>query len=106
MDNDAEVLTLESALLGGPGLDGYAFQADVYCIQCGREITEDVFLEFPSGIPYPDAEDSEVLPQPIFFGEADSPRFCASCEEYLYGEDVDLPPEKDWDEENDRRADV
>jgi hypothetical protein len=33
--------TLADALLGGPGLDGYAFNADVYCVPCGQAIARE-----------------------------------------------------------------
>jgi len=29
--------------------------------------------------------DSNEVPQPIFFGEADTEQHCTTCEEYLYG---------------------
>lgn len=78
-------LTLRDALLGGPGLDGYAYQAAIYCKHCGQDITRQVFADNPSGILYPDAQDSEVVPQPVFFGEADYAVHCEECGEYLYG---------------------
>lgn len=80
-----DVLTLKDALLGGPGLDGYTYNADVYCVACGQEITRRVFAQFPNGILWPFAQDSETVPQPIFFGESpDSPQHCGECGEYLY----------------------
>ena len=84
---DVDRLTLHDALLGGPGLDGYAYQADVYCVPCGQDITVTVFKDHPDGISFPEAQDSEVVPQPIFFGEADTAHHCAECQEYLYGEE-------------------
>lgn len=80
-----DVLTLKDALLGGPGLDGYAYCADVYCIQCGQERTREVFKEYPNGIEYPLAQDSETVPQPIFYGESDQVEICGDCGELLYG---------------------
>jgi len=87
MRNETDELTPRDALLGGPGLDGYAWQADVYCVDCGREITRKVF-EARSGapVPFPEAGDSDTLPQPIFFGESDGAQHCADCGEYLYGD--------------------
>lgn len=69
-------------LLGGPGLDGYAFSADVYCVECGRAIIRDL-----PDRDYDDLEvgDTEIVPVPIFFGESDSVQHCADCGEYLYG---------------------
>ena len=68
-------------LLGGPGLDGYAYRADVYCIPCGQAIVQ----AGPEEIPAPMDRDSDTTPQPIFFGEADSAQHCGECGEYLYG---------------------
>lgn len=75
---------LRDALLGGPGLDGYAYQAAIYCVDCGRSIIRKVFKDYPE---VDDARfrDSEEVPQPIFFGESDSPEHCDACGEYLYG---------------------
>lgn len=77
---------LEDALMSGPGHDGYIYQGDVYCIDCGKAIIEEVFRRRrykPMG--WTEFRDSEILPQPIFFGESDSPQHCAQCGEYLYG---------------------
>ena len=82
-----KTLSLREALLGGPGLDGYAYSADTYCVSCGQAATETVYATHPDGIPYPEAQDSETVPQPIFFGEADRAVHCAECNEYLYGSD-------------------
>ena len=82
-----ETLSLRSALLGGPGLDGYVYNADTLCVPCGRAATEATYAAYPNGIPYPEAQDSETVPQPIFFGEADRAVHCAECNEYLYGSD-------------------
>jgi len=81
-----EMYTLKQALSGGPGLDGYAYNADVYCVDCGQDIVRAVFKAAQT--PFDDVRfcDSEELPQPIFFGEADSAQHCAECGEYLYGE--------------------
>jgi len=69
-------------LLGGPGLDGYAYQADTYCIEHGQAIIRALPRERYDEL---DANDSETVPQPIFFGESDSAQHCAECGEYLYG---------------------
>jgi ribosomal protein S27E len=70
-------------LLGGPGLDGYTFRAEAYCRQCGQALIEALPRD-----DYCDTEslDSEVVPVPIFFGEADTAQHCGDCGEYLYGE--------------------
>jgi len=74
-------MTKHEMLLGGPGLDGYAYQADVYCIPCGRSIINDG----PDVVEGMDAYNTEVTPQPIFFGESDIAEHCAHCGEYMYG---------------------
>lgn len=72
------------AMMGGPGLNGYAYRADVYCVPCGRGIIE----AGPDEISGADFLDSEVTPQPIFFGESDTAQHCGSCGAYLYGGEV------------------
>lgn len=76
------------ALLGGPGLDGYAYQADCYCVACGQELIrtlpQDLFADSRG-------RDSDCVPQPIFFGEADTAQHCGECGEYMYGYEQDLP---------------
>jgi len=75
---------LAELLLGGPGHDGYAYNADVYCVDCGQEIIRDLHKEgaYNNG----DSGDTDEFPQPIFFGECDCAQHCAECQEYLYGE--------------------
>ena len=76
----------EAASMGGPGLDGYAYQADVYCVDCGRAILE--LMDTGGKLADPDSSafsDTERQPQPIFFGEADTAQHCADCGSYLYG---------------------
>lgn len=72
-----------SLLLGGPGLDGYAYRADTYCVTCGYKIIEDLpkneFTDLEAG-------DTEQVPCPIFFGESDVAQHCADCGDYMYGE--------------------
>lgn len=78
---------IHQATLDGPGLDGYSFQADVWCIDCGETIIKEIAhkvapqLENTSD---PLFSDSETLPQPIFFGEADNKQHCAGCGKFLY----------------------
>ena len=89
---------LEAALKGGPGLNGYAFNADTFCIECAQ----DIIRKLPAttygrlqGTDDPAFGDSDVVPQPIFFGECPERKvYCFTCREYLYGED----PEKPFDE--------
>ena len=88
--NDTETLSRQGAVTGGPGLDGYVYNADVYCIDCGREIIHSIYDGCPrgmTGIEFPEAGDSETVPQPIFFGESDTEQHCAECGTYLYGEE-------------------
>jgi len=76
------------ATKGGPGLDGYAYAADVYCVDCGRKIIREIAPKLAPGIEDTDDaafSDSDQVPQPIFFGESDSEEHCADCGEYLYG---------------------
>jgi hypothetical protein len=75
-------MTKGEMLMGGPGLDGYAYQADTYCVDCGREIIRNLDL---STIPEYLHVDTDHVPQPIFFGESDYATHCAECGEYLYG---------------------
>lgn len=84
----SETRNLRDALMGGPGLDGYAYQADVYCIGDGRAIIRRIFAQTPEvdGLTF---RDSEEIPQPIFFGESDCAEHCAECGGYLYGEQED-----------------
>lgn len=79
-------LTLSDALLGGPGLDAYAFNAALYCVDCGQRIILDVYAKRGNApLPWPDELDSEILPQPVFFGESDTAQHCDDCGQYLYG---------------------
>lgn len=80
--------------LGGPGLDAYAFQATLYCVDCGRQIIRnqcatgdlDAYLDNPEDIML---RHSETTPQPVFFGESDGPEYCDNCSCYLYGPEED-----------------
>ena len=87
----AGMFTLRAALAGGPGLDGYAYCADVYCVDCGRNIIRDRYAEMErdrnaTHFDWDSFRDSDELPQPIFFGESEYEQHCADCGEYLYGE--------------------
>jgi len=72
-----------------PGLRAFAFQADLYCLDCILNMANrGVFDKGAAQVddqadPY--WEDSELLPQPCFFPESDHAEHCASCGEYLYG---------------------
>jgi hypothetical protein len=76
-------MTKAEMLLGGPGLDGYVFHGDLYCEACGQR-----FIEALPHAQYHehDAQDSDIVPQPIFFGESDIAQCCNDCGEYLYGD--------------------
>ena len=76
---------ISEAIRGGPGLDGYAYQADVYCETCGEEIIRSIADKVAPTVDEVSETTSEECPQPIFFGESDSPQHCAECGEFLYG---------------------
>jgi hypothetical protein len=80
-----EVLTLTEALKGGPGLRAYVYDAELYCVECGQDHLRRLFKRFPNGILAPFASDSDLLPQPVFFGEHEEPQYCDKCAVYLYG---------------------
>lgn len=75
---------IRECTMGGPGLDGYAYRADTYCENCTLTILQEITVVEPSS---PLFSDSEAVPQPIFFGEAEQSTHCGNCGEYLYGED-------------------
>lgn len=79
---------VRDCFLGGPGLDGYSYQADVYCETCAKEIGEEVFAG-DRRFDWIDFCDSDQVPQPIFFGESDCAQHCGACGEYLYGGSAD-----------------
>ena len=82
MSDTKRTYTRADIFKGGPGLCGYAYQADIYCEDCARSLTFDEpnwrwdWIEFC---------DSERVLQPVFFGESDYAVHCATCSEYLYG---------------------
>lgn len=72
-------------LLGGPGLDGYTYHADTYCVACGQAIIRSLPEKEYDDVA---ACDSDEMPQPIFFGEhPDRAVHCAECGDYMYGGD-------------------
>ncbi len=94
-------MKLADLLLGGPGHDGYAYNADTYCIDCGQEIIGALYANgaYFGAVPL---DDSERFPQPIFFGESDTAQCCADCGEHLYGpESDDCDSESSEPEEDD-----
>lgn len=89
---------LESSMLGGPGLNGYAYNATVYCEACAEDLMRRLAPTVAPKIDStddPEFQDSETWPQPIFFGESDSAQHCDDCNEYLYG-----PKDDDEDDES------
>ena len=75
-------------------MNGYAYNADVYCTACGRTIIREKWKGRKSEVDDLDAHDSEQWPQPIFFGESDSPQHCGDCGEYLYGNESEEEEEE------------
>ena len=83
---------IHECTLGGPGLDGYAYNADVWCVDCGRKIIRSIAKEIAPMLENTDDwrfTSSEHVPQPIFFGESDCKQYCADCDTYLYGESTE-----------------
>lgn len=83
---------IEQATMGGPGLDGYAYNAELLCIECGRKAIEEAAPAMAAIIAStddPEFRDSEHFPQPVFFGESDVAEHCAVCGEYLYGGEIE-----------------
>jgi len=84
---------LRECLIGGPGLNGYVYQGSHFCADCASDIAHEIPNEVVAKIESVEDcafQDSETVPQPIFFGEADLPIRCETCDEFLYGPD-------DWD---------
>ena len=72
----------------GPGLSGYVYHADTWCADCARAEAEALpDSAVPTSEDDPRWRDSDHVPQPVFFGEADRACHCAKCGEHLYGED-------------------
>ena len=79
---------IAECLKGGPGLNGYIFNGDTYCEDCAAKLLEAMAERTAWQIEDtedPLFSDSETIPQPIFFGESDSPQYCCKCNDYLYG---------------------
>lgn len=92
---------IAEASLGGPGLDGFAYCAEVYCPECGRGIIREIAPKVAptiSGVGDCYFYDSETVPQPIFFGESDSAQYCAECGEFMYGTEETEGEETDENE--------
>lgn len=97
---------IRECTLGGPGLDGYAYNAATFCEDCGEKIVREIAGKVAHKIADtsdPSFSDSEQVPQPIFFGESDTAQHCDDCGAYLYGEDVDA---EDADSENNDTEDT
>lgn len=82
----------------GPGHDGFVYNADTFCVDCGETIINDVLR--------PDTEDtgdSNDFPQPIFFGESDYDEYCAHCGELMWRGLDEVPgrPGEDYSPESD-----
>ena len=85
--------SLGQSLLGGPGHSGYAYKADVYCVECGQTIIMELYQADYAKLESGDTDDS---PQPIFFGESpDCEQHCAKCHEYMYGESSEQDDEEE-----------
>jgi len=86
-------LSLDELLLSGPGHDGYAYNADTYCVACGQDIITDLYDD--GQYKDEDSGDTNIHPQPIFFGESpDYEQSCSECGIYLYGEDSEEETEE------------
>lgn len=84
----------KECLMGGPGLDGYAYLADTYCADCAAGIVDAIKSDIApklSGTTDPLFSDSEICPQPIFFGEHETEQNCGKCGKFLYGGNLDMP---------------
>jgi hypothetical protein len=89
---------LDDLLMGGSGHCGYAFNADVWCVECGRDL---VRLKWRNGDRPNNAtfQDSNEWPQPIFFGESDVAQHCAGCGEHCYGPEEEESDDWRFEEE-------
>lgn len=79
---------IRECLMGGPGLDGYVYQAALYCCDCAEKIVRAIAADVAPRIVDTNDDyfaDSETVPQPVFFGESDTEECCNECGEYLYG---------------------
>ena len=74
---------VNEATKGGPGLSGYAYQAALYCVDCGEAIVDRIAKDVAprlSGVDDPLFSDSDTLPQPVWY-EAEG--ICDECGEVL-----------------------
>lgn len=72
--------TLRELLMGGPGHNGYAYQADLYCVPCGQATIRELFATGKLPKTLYECDNSEVCPVPIFFDESpDGEQCCAEC---------------------------
>lgn len=88
-DNPIREVAWREATLGGPGLDGYAYRAALYCTTCAREIMRALLENYPDYTLMQLVRDgnSDEFPVPVFFGESDHAEHCDKCGMYLYGRD-------------------
>lgn len=94
---------IRACTMGGPGLNGYAYNADTYCEDCGEKIAREIAGKVAHKLTSTDDilfRDSETCPQPIFFGESpDGEQNCGDCGAYMYGEDPEEEPEEEEPDE-------
>ena len=87
-----EQYVLKDAIMGGPGLRGYAYRADVLCVACSHNTIKTLWSQrMFSSAPYwelSEFQDSNVLPQPMFFPESGTKEHCGVCDRYLYGPNI------------------
>jgi hypothetical protein len=95
--------TLRDLLMGGPGHNAYAYQATLYCVECGKDIIRQLWADGSLPEELAECGDTEVCPVPVFFGESpDCEQHCDHCGEYLYGESPEAETEEaEEEEEND-----
>ena len=76
---------LKDLILGGPpGLNGYTYQADTWCVECGREIIKALVTAGSlMNLAEREIQDTDTIPQPIVFGEAATSQYCANCGTFI-----------------------
>ena len=93
--------------LGGPGLDSYAYCADLLCVDCAHEEIDRLLDAAEQSLDLSeldcDPRDTEECPAPSFFSEANpgEAAHCGQCGELLYGTAPDHPDDDDDDTEAD-----
>jgi len=94
-------MTIEELLTestkGGPGLCGYTYDADMFCVHCAEDIMRQLAPALAPTLRStddPEFRDSDIWPQPIFFGESDVEEHCGDCGEYLYGDNESVTDEE------------